>query len=88
VDFHIEASGLTGSLDHRLEAAFRKWRPALTDKYERRFGPPALQPPKSSQFSPGQRMRPRTAILESTDVQERIIEINLIPPQIDQFRRA
>jgi hypothetical protein len=30
----------------------------------------------------------RTAILESTDVQERVIEIDLIPAQIDQFRRT
>ena len=42
VDLHIEASGLTGSLQHRLEAAFRKWRPALTDEDEWRFGLLAL----------------------------------------------
>jgi hypothetical protein len=33
-------------------------------------------------------MRRRTAILESTDVQERVIEVDLIPAQIDQFRRT
>jgi hypothetical protein len=33
-------------------------------------------------------MRRRTAILESADVQERVIEIDLIPAQINQFRRT
>jgi hypothetical protein len=33
-------------------------------------------------------MRRWTAVLESTDVQERVIEIDLIPAQIDQFRRT
>jgi hypothetical protein len=30
----------------------------------------------------------RAAILESTDVQERAIEIDLLPPKVDQFRHA
>ena len=34
VKLHIEASGLTGPLDHRLKAALRKRRPALTDEDE------------------------------------------------------
>jgi hypothetical protein len=42
MDLHIEASGITGSLDRRLEAALRKWRPALTDEDEWRFGLLAL----------------------------------------------
>jgi hypothetical protein len=89
MDLHIEASGLTGSLDHRLKAAPRERRPAFADEYERGFGLLlALQAAKSPQLSPGQGMRRRTAVLESTDVQERVIEIDLIPPKVNQLRHA
>jgi hypothetical protein len=48
VKLHIEASGLTGPLDQRLEAALGKWSPSLTDEDERRFGLLALQAAQGS----------------------------------------
>ena len=42
VKLHVEAGSLTSALYHRLEAALRKWRPALTDEDEWRFGLLAL----------------------------------------------
>ena len=87
VDLHIKAGDLAGTLNHRLEAPFRKWRPAFADEYEWGFGLLlALQPPQSPQLPSSQWMRRRTATLESTDVQDRVFEVDLIPTKVDQFR--
>ena len=87
VDLHIEAYSLTSALDHRLKATLSEWRTAFRCEHERRFGFLfTLKPPQGAQFLAGQWVRGKTAILESTDVQERTFEVDLIPTKVDQLR--
>src|SRR5580693_264449 len=87
VDLHIEAYSLTSALDHRLKATLGEWRAAFRCEHKRRFGVLfTLEPPQGAQFLASQRVRGRTAVLESTDVQKRVFEVDLLPTKIDQFR--
>ncbi len=89
VDLHIERSSLTSALDHRLKAALGEWRAAFRCEHGRQFVVLfTLEPPQGAQLLAGQWVRGRTAVLESTDVQERVFEVDLIPTRVDQFGRA
>jgi len=87
LDLHIEPSSLASTLHHRLKAPLGEWRAAFRCEHELRFGVLfTLEPPQGAQFLAGQWVRGRAAILESTDVQKRVFEVDLIPTKVDQFR--
>ena len=65
-----------------------KRRPALAHEHERVFAALSLKFAQRPEFSPRKRMRRRRAILDPTNVQDRLIKVGLLPTKIDKLGRA
>ena len=85
VYLHIEAGDIGSAFDHCLETPRRKRGIALT--YNDEGGAICLpfKPPQGAKFAPGERVRRRTTLFDSTDVQDAAFQVDLLPAQVHQF---
>jgi len=88
VSLDLKAPCIGCPLKHSGKACCREWRPALRDKHEWGSRGFPLELPKGAHLKAGQRMCRRRALLDSTDVQDGPIEVELIPAKVAEFRRA
>jgi hypothetical protein len=86
--FDLKTGRLPGPLDHPAEARHAEGRPALAHEHERVFASLASKFAQGSEFPPSKRMRRRRAILDPTNMQERLIKVGLLPTQIDELGRT
>jgi hypothetical protein len=86
--FDLKAGRLPGPLDHSAEARHAEGRLALAHEDERVFAALALKFTQGPEFSPRKRMRRRRAILDPTNVQDRLIKVGLLSTKIDKLGRA
>jgi hypothetical protein len=87
MDLYFNSSRISSSLQHPREPSGGERRPTLTDEHKwARCGFP-LKSSECPHLPAGQRMCVGRARFDPTDVQERVIEIDLLPPQVQQLRR-